>query len=613
MSNQEKHARAPGQDPHEHEHAHDDDLIVVPKGRSRLVFFLTLALMVFVLLIFTVGSELVQTLGGRGQGPSTYLTWRTPQGGLKELSDTDYVLEKRALSDLLSMLTGQRQTPSDDQTAYWIVLDDVARDAGVTITDQELGEWIVTRFGGANQYHQFMQGQNKQQFEAVLRRQMRFERYRSMITAAARQFDPIAVEKRWKGQHQEYRFEYVQLPVADLEESARAELPGDEDLRIWFEGFDAMQKQAYQLPAAVKAEVAVLQLDEGFDASKLLEKYPGPEVEDLVEEARDYYQGFSYVRFKRENPDLSGGVSVDKLYLPFEEVEERALAEAPVYRAMTAWNNDLLERVEAGEEIDLAAEAAELGLVHEVYDEPLTTEEWAALDRPWADRTAGGALTFASPGIHTAPIVGGKAMLVARVTGKLAERQPAFAEVRERVVDDWVADRAQELAIERLDALRDGFGMRPPEGDPAPFRPEATSEAFNEVCSAAGYEVKVREWRERTLVPPPKVMDPIDAFLGANAGLFSMRVGTVPAPGLDRAQENAFLARVDGVRDPESASITPKDVTALTQAVEREASQGFESRTFTSQAFMRKQYDMWLRSWDEQPPVSEAAEQGSPR
>jgi hypothetical protein len=413
------------------------------------------------------------------------------------------------------------------------------------------------------------------------------------------QFDPATIEKRWKGQHQEYRFEYVELPVADLEESARAELPSDEDLRIWFEGLDATMKQAYQLPAAVKAEVAILQLDEGFDASKLLAKHPGPAVEDPVEHARDYDQGFTYVRFKRENPDLSGGVTMEKLYLPFEEVEERALAEAPVYDALTAWNNDILARVEAGEEVDLAAEAAELGLAYEVFDEPLTIEEWTALERPWVDRNAANALVFASPGFHAAPIVGGKAMLVARITGKLADRQPGFAEVRARVADDWVAERAQGLATERLDELRDGLGTRPAEGDPTPFRPTATSEQFNEVCSAAGYQVKAREWRERALVPPPKEPDPIDSFLSANTALFSMRVDTVPAPGLDRAQESAFLARVDGVRDPENAEITPKDVTTLTQALESEKAQGFETRTFTSQAYMQKQYDMWLRSWDE--------------
>jgi len=598
MSNQQKHAEPHGTAPLAEQHQHDDDLIVVPKGRSRLVFFLTMGLMVFVLLIFTVGQELVQTLSGQGGGPSTYLTWRTPGGGVKELSDTDYVLEKRALTDLLTLISGQRQTPSDEQTAYWIVIDDIAKDAGVEITDEELSEWIVSRFGGAQNYLTYMQGQNKQQFESVLRRQMRFERYRAMIMASVMQFDPATVEKRWKGQHQEYRFEYVQLPVADVAETARAELPGDEDLRIWFEGFDAVKKQAYQLPAAVKAEVAILQLDEGFDASKLLEKHPGPVVEDPVEHARDYYQGFSYIRFKRENPDLSGGVTIEKLYLPFEEVEEQALAEAPVYDAMTAWNNSLLARIEAGEEVDLAAEAAELGLAYEAFDEPLTIEEWTALERSWSDRTVSNALVLASPGFHAAPIVGSKAMLVARVTGKLAERQPGFAEVRARVADDWVADRSQTLATERLDALRDELGTRPAEGDPTPFRPEATSEKFNEVCSAAGYAVQVREWRERTLVPPQKTPDPIDLFLTANSALFSMRVDTVPEPGLDRARENAFLARVDGVRDPENAKITPKDVTTLTQALDREKAQGFETRTFISQAYMREHYDMWLRSWE---------------
>ena len=49
-------------------HEHDDDLIVTPKGSNRLRFVLTLALVLFILVIFVVADMFQYVVGGGGGG-----------------------------------------------------------------------------------------------------------------------------------------------------------------------------------------------------------------------------------------------------------------------------------------------------------------------------------------------------------------------------------------------------------------------------------------------------------------------------------------------------------------------------------------------------------------
>ena len=67
---------------HKAEESHEhEDLVVVPKGKSKMQFLFTLGLTIFVLLIFSVGGSLQSSVGGLfggGGGETVALSWTDP-------------------------------------------------------------------------------------------------------------------------------------------------------------------------------------------------------------------------------------------------------------------------------------------------------------------------------------------------------------------------------------------------------------------------------------------------------------------------------------------------------------------------------------------------------
>ena len=116
----------------------------------------------------------------------------------------------------------------------------------------------------------------------------------------------------------------------------------------------------------VLAELAVFALDGNVATDKLFAKYPRPEGEDLDAAAKEYYDGNSFQRFRNHNLPQNRQPTPEDFFLPFENEDVKATAkrEAPIYRSLQAWQSDMARRVEEGQTVDLAAEAAELGLTY---------------------------------------------------------------------------------------------------------------------------------------------------------------------------------------------------------------------------------------------------------
>ncbi len=140
--------------------AHDDDLIVVPKGTSRLKFILILALTIFVLLIFTVG-DVVQSgmggiFGGGGRNP-TYMSWTHPDTGEKlEVDSITFQKRMQTLNAMSSIgayrpinFRDQRARVSSNDAAMFFILDKLAEDAGIEVSDTEHRQRLLQLFGSS--------------------------------------------------------------------------------------------------------------------------------------------------------------------------------------------------------------------------------------------------------------------------------------------------------------------------------------------------------------------------------------------------------------------------------------------------------------------------------
>jgi hypothetical protein len=578
--------------------AHKDEVIVAPRGTRRARFLMTFLLVVMVLTTFTVSDQVMRVLG-RGGKASAYVSWTAPDGTRRQLDDQEFLIEKRKLAPITGFVFATRERePNDDQMAMFLVLEDAAQRAGVRATDADVAKFIKDNFQAKDQYQSFlrMYGISGKEFEEVVRRALRFRRYQALVSQVATIADPAEVEKRWKGAHQEYAFDYVEVPITSLEAEARAQAPDDAGLKAWFDALPEGEKAPFRTKELVSAELSAFQLEGEFDASRLFAKYPRPADENAEQKAREFVDGFSYVLYRREKPEP--GKDFRKT---FDEAKDQALRDAPAYNSLSDWLKSMSERAAKGETVDLAAEAQELGLSYRNQIDPLAIEAWQGLTIPWAANYTLQRLFEPNQkeGLFPAVVVEAKGFVVGRVTKKLAPRMPEYDEVKAAVLDAWTRAKAKELALAKLEAVRDTLGTRPDPNDASapPFKPEAEREKFLEAVRKAGFEPQRREWAEQNPPPAPEGDSDAAQFFRQAPALFTNKVATVPKPEVNRAATKVYLVRMDGVRDADIARITPADVQQISQQVTAQERMQFAQNTLYAREALQQHFNLDLRSW----------------
>lgn len=579
---------------------HPDEVIHVPKGSNKARFLMTFLLVVMVLTTFTVGPEVIEVLGGRDRGSKDYMTWKSPSGVVQHVSHKQFLETKRGLAYVLPMVFRSAQRdPNDEQTAAFVALDKSAEESGIVITDKEVRENITRQFPSSDIYRNFLAGYrvSAKEFESNIRRAMRVNRYLDFLAAGLAIPDYKAAETAWKGRHQEFRYDYVELAVASVLDEARALAPKGDDLKLWFDALPEVEKAAYKSKPRVSAEVVGLSLEGTVLADAILAKYPRPEGSDPEALARQYHTDFGYARFpKAPTPE-------DRTFSqPFDSVKDKAVVEAPIYLGLMDWVADMQKRAAAGEAIDLAAEATALGLAYRKQSDPLSEDMWrdSYKDSFVGRRTV--EVVFnqreAPAKLWPAISVDDRAFTYGRVLEVVAESVPAFAEIEARVTTAWADKKAREIAVERLEKLRDSFGTRPDANDPnaPPFQPEADEAKFAEIMKGAGFVVQHRDWQDRNSPPPPDETGG-DRFIRTNAALATLRENTVAKAQLSQEGTTAYLVRVGGVRDPD---VSKMKVNELNDAVNAQTYQEllmFKLVKSSSKEFLQSRFEVDLYSW----------------
>ncbi len=582
---------------------HQDDVIVAPRGTKRTRFLLTFLLVVLMLTTFMVGDQIVKVFGGEGSTRSSYMTWKAADGTQHTLSEPEFLIEKRKLEPIVWWLfpgvSGREVT--DEQVASFLILSDAADHAGIQATNKDIVKWVKEYFKSKEEYAAFPRRYNLtgREFEEVLRGAIRYRRYQALVTAPLAIPDPVAVEKRWKAQHQEYSADFVMLPVANLEEEARAAAPDAAALRAWYEALPENELAVYRTKEQAAAELTAFSLEGDFDTTRLFAKYPRPEGEDAEAAARDFHAGFSYALYRREKPEQGKDFRKD-----FEESKDDALRHAPIYNSLLDWQKSMAERVEKGETVDFAAEAAELGLTYRNQIDPLTQEAWLALGVPWIGQyTLQRVFTpDQTTGFFPSIVVDAKGFVMGRVTQRIPPSLPDYSEVADAVLAGWAREHAKTLAIEKLEKVRDALGTRPDPTDTnaPPFRPEVDRDAFLKAVVDAGLKADRREWAEINVPVAPDAGADVQYFR-QNPAIFTNKIGAVPKAELDRMGANAFLVRLDGVRDPDSSKITAKDMQTIGQAMTSQERNSFVQSGMLSRDALVKQYGLAMSRWEKDP------------
>ena len=406
-------------DPHSSEHPRHpdhDEFVVVPQGRSKRQFLFTFGLMVFVLLIFTVGGSFQSTVGGLfgGGGRDVVevgwadpLTGETPEGHQREFLETGDLLRSLARVGLFIPWHGEaRRGPEEEDVALFLILEQIAADEGIALSDSEFKEELTMVFAGppkpgedeatrrataSQNLRRARQGSRvPQSFELGIRRVWTVRKlirlmrlglgevaYDSMVRDVPNpqllQFgyalpnrgdigavDPERVRRIWEKGHVQYHFQYIRARADAFEDEARQALPGDEELLAWFHEQPPAEQRKHYTEQEYRVEAAYLPLDpipEGFDETALLEAYPAPEGADPERLLTTYYNLARLPRFKvAQTQDESEGGEADDSneqepatpsFKPLEEVREQCEREAALHRALGSWLRDLQEQATA--------------------------------------------------------------------------------------------------------------------------------------------------------------------------------------------------------------------------------------------------------------------------
>jgi len=599
--------------PGTHQPGDADEIFEVVRTKSRFQVFVLLLLLV-ILVIFSVTGSIYGACG-QGRGPSgAYLSWQHPTRGTIEVSGSDYIRFKRILSEMGG------QTPEDELVASMLVLDELAREAGVEITDAELAERIRTfaqQLGGKQQYTERARGftGGVHGFENALRLQLRVDRYQTLIAHIADSPEPARIEELWNEQHVERAYEYAQLALADFAEAARAELPADAELEAWLADLSEADRARFRSPERTRAELVGIQLGGPIAADALLAAYPAPEGSDAEARAKEYYESVFWMRFTRPEPLSSENSSQDdfkrNFYFTQEEVADSVRAEAPVWHALNAWLADVQKRQDAGETIDLAAEAARLGLAREPGESARTFEEWNELV-DWSGPALSSSLRGAVVG-KVAPnlVVSERSFTVSRLLERISPNMPLFADIRDQVAESWIEKRRAPLALARLSAVRAALlsaqqpASAPAEGS-APAT-TATAEDFAAALAEAGLELHRRDWLDRgaPLSADPNASLPAHVFLRQRSDLAELPEGSVPEPATDAAGTHAYLVRVAGSRAIDLSAMTPEQYEGLKVQAGFARKLELQERLF-SPAALRALYRVRFAGEEEQPAPAPA-------
>lgn len=569
--------------------AHDDDeLIHVPKGQSRLRFYATLGLVLFLVVIFVVADMFSVTMtsgGGGGGADDPVLAWTDPvskedhvltraefdstgQALKRMLSLGVYIPPKLAFHDRLTEGRARRDV-TDEDVASFVIYDQMARDAGIDVSDEEARFFLGQVMGGSNanlQRYAKEYGISQRALMEEVRRARRVQLVtRTLMLSPAMIADSAAATDAWIEASPNYDFDIASVPVEDFRAEAEAELPSDEDLTAWYADRPLPEKMRLYTQELFVPEVVYVDLTADAPAAEaLLAAYPAPEGIDLDSQARTYYDLYRTQRFVKPAETQEPGDEAapkSKEFFEFEEVKDQALLESQIKSALEAFLTDIADRQAAADTseespaVDLAAEAEALGLGYAIGAEEGMERAAMAEAEPWGSPNLAGQIVRYQDGQYVSRVaVSEKAITLARLAKKLPRAEKPFAEIRDDVAEMWLTERMKELAVEKLEQLRETLAAKPEDLD-GPWYPEVEKAAFKELVEASGYNYYDRAPFGRG-ENPERPTDG-DRFLTTQALVWTLEPGQLAEPAVSRDGSKAFLVRFDSTQDKDVSEMPP--------------------------------------------------------
>jgi hypothetical protein len=614
-----------------------DEELKTPKGKSPIVYAGLVLLLIFLTVLFVLPDGALQG-GGRGDDP-VVVRWTDPERGPRQLTASQFT-DARARFEaafdnggaMVAMglaFTGfvtDIRRPTELDILRLVVTDEQAVAAGIEVTDQELAQAIRERILGqadAALYEQRLRQLTHiggvRGFEETLRRLLRIQRYVELTSLAATVPQKSDIETAWHTNHQEYRFEWAAADVANFDAAARATVPTDAELETWLANLSEFDRSQYRTPAKFKAEIAGLRPSLTTDYTLLDAAYPRPEGWDDAVEGDAFYKQRYFTLYTKPAPVTpEGETPVEQMpeYFSYEEVKERAARDARTFAALRDWHTELFGKIAIDESVDLAAEAARLGLEYVAAGEAMTMDQWRDLGGLSSLSVAARIASMTTVGeMPQTVVVGTDAFVVPRLVERVDQALPPVADIREQLTTRWYEEKRTQLAREAVTTLRSSLlpAPTPSEGEgeaaPAP-KTTVTAEEFAAAATAAGLRLGAREWLDRQALQSedPSWNDPVHTLIRATAPLFALEEGAlssvlVPFTAID----SFYVVRAAGKREIPFEKIRTAAFQDAMQSARQTAARSFLTEGPFSDASLRSRYQVWLLSEQEEPATEPTA------
>jgi hypothetical protein len=253
---------------------------------------LVLGVMIFMLVIFTVASDVMPAFGMRSRG-ADYLTF-TVNG--RTVSMPLHVYDGK-FTDWLKYQNGiGRGRGGSAAFLEELMLAEMGRDAGLTVTDGTLLEAIRANrafhdFSGEFDDKTFLDvltkgfgGLTRRAFEEQLRFSLLVDHVRRLYVEASGSVDDEEVFRRWRGNYPKVEVAFAWKPVGPVRETMKAGDLKDAEIEAYWKSPGVQDR--HRLPKRFSFEAAVVLVDEVQDKAYL--------------EAREAWKGEADLALKKE-------------------------------------------------------------------------------------------------------------------------------------------------------------------------------------------------------------------------------------------------------------------------------------------------------------------------
>jgi hypothetical protein len=359
----------------------------------------------------------------------------------------------------------QKKDKKNDEVMQLMLVNAIARDRGIDVATSEVAEWLQGAFQSTDQYKSIIAYYNitYPQFESLLREALLYRRAIDLMLAQTPLPSGDDLVKEWCERNERFTFELVDFKAEDRKKAIDQASITNDELKKWFDEKKEVEKQKYKEQERLQLEVVAVTNEMLAPDAK-----PNDAFDALVKsivlqdtDAQTYHSMAQSERFRKSPatdsaPDSQPVIEV----IPFDEkdAKEKATREVRIARALEKVKSEAMDAM-TKPGFDLKAIAEKYGLKYETFGEPKTLDELRK-DKVYGcfgwisgipDAKEGDFLSSYQP----AP----GAIEITRVTKKTAARIPEIADMREKLLSEYLdhksMDRARDDAIAFRDAVLD--------------------------------------------------------------------------------------------------------------------------------------------------------------